>query len=46
MTYTEEQTHFFEELYTELEKAMKPEGASLERVDVPKNNTVDRKSVV
>lgn len=40
MTYTEEQNHFFEELYTELEKAMKPEGASLERVDVPKNNTV------
>ena len=40
MTYTEEQNHFFEELYTALEKAMKPEGASLERVDVPKNNTV------
>ena len=42
MTYTEEQNHFFEELYTELEKAMKPEGASLERVDVPKNNTVQK----
>lgn len=36
MTYTEEQNHFFEELYSALDRALRPEGASLERVDVPK----------
>lgn len=42
MTYTEEQNYFFEELYSALDRALKPEGANLERVDVPKNNTVQK----
>lgn len=42
MTYTEEQNHFFEELYSALDRVLRPEGASLERVDVPKNNTVQK----
>lgn len=40
MTYTEEQAQFFQELYTALDKELKPEGAILQEVEVPKNNTI------
>lgn len=40
MTYTEEQAQFFQELYTALDKELKPEGAILQEIEVPKNNTI------